>query len=296
METALRIKCHYDFTDFDVKNLLELKPIMERYAEEFPVEFYGYVKNFDKTAQFLKDDETIKRHQEGLKDWFMNLFDGDYGAQYLADLEHIGMTHVNINLSPHYVNAAMHFVKRYCVEIVQKEIEDRERRNPFILSVEKVLDINLDVITSSYIEEEKKKYFVSHKVENYLIQFTNRFSHGLNLVLVLGLVAMGVMVLGLFVYDFTHILDGDLEKGLLSTLGSLLMLWVVIELVDTEIEHLKGKKFAIKVFVSVALVAVIRKILVTTLKAEAVEAQMTLIIATAVLGVVYWLISKVEKD
>jgi uncharacterized membrane protein (DUF373 family) len=102
------------------------------------------------------------------------------------------------------------------------------------------------------------------------------------------------MVIGLFAYDLTHLFDGDLEKGLLSTLGSLLMLWVVIELIDNEIRQLRGGRFAIKVFISVAMVAVIRKILVTTLAAEAIEAQISLIAAVAVLGVVYWLISRVE--
>jgi uncharacterized membrane protein (DUF373 family) len=294
METALRIKAHYEFSDADERNLVELKPIMSRYVEDFPTEFYNYVRNFDQSKRFLKDAETIKRHQDALKIWFIRLFGGDYDANYIRDLEQIGLVHVNIQLLPHYVNAAMHFVKRYCVEIVQREVEDREKRNPYILSVEKLLDINLDVMTSSYIVEEKKKYFVSHRVEDFLIQFTNRFSRGLNLVLVIGLIIMGAMVLGLFVYDVTHIFSGDMEKGLLSTLGSLLMLWVVIELVDTEIEHLQGKRFAIKVFISVALVAVIRKILVTTLKAEAVEAQMSLVAATLALGLVYWLISRVE--
>jgi uncharacterized membrane protein (DUF373 family) len=78
-------------------------------------------------------------------------------------------------------------------------------------------------------------------------------------------------------------------------MGSLLMLWVVIELIDNEIRQLRGGRFAIKVFISVALVAVIRKILVTTLSAEAIGAQISLIAAVAVLGVVYWLISKVEQ-
>ena len=91
-------------------------------------------------------------------------------------------------------------------------------------------------------------------------------------------------------------LTATLKKAFLSTLGSLLMLWVVIELMGTEIKHLRGGKFAIKVFISVALVAVIRKILVTSLKSDAVEAQLSLVGAVAVLGAVYWLVSKVDKE
>jgi len=294
MESIDRIMAHYSFTSRDAENLRQLHPIMERFRDRFPIEFYNHIKNFEDTPRFLKDEETIKRHQDGLKVWFMNLFSGEYNNQYLKDLEHIGSAHVKINLSAHYVNAAMHFVKWFCGKILREEISDEKERLYLWGSIEKMLDINLDALTSSYIEEERKHYFISQNVESHLIDFARRFSYGLNLFLVLGLVLMGITVLGLFVYDVTHIFAGDIEKGLLGTLGSLLMLWVVIELVDTEVKHLKGGKFAIKVFIGVALVAVIRKLLVIMLKAEAIEAQFSLIAAIAVLGAVYWLISRIE--
>lgn len=294
MENIERIKTHYNFTAGDVKNLKRLEPLMEKHKEEFVVDFYNYVKNFEEADKYLKDSHIIKRHQDALKIWFMELFNGEYGLKYMNELEKVGMTHVKINLPAHYVNAAFHFVKDFAHGVLHKEVENADERAYLERSVIKILDINLDIFTSSYIEEEKR-FFLSQKVESFLIQLANRVSHGLNLTLVLGLVGLGVMVIGLFIYDIMHILDGNLEQGILSTLGSLLMLWVVIELMDTEIKHLKGGKFAIKVFISVALVAIIRKILVTSLRHDAVEAQVSLVAAVAVLGVVYWLISKVEK-
>lgn len=295
MERIDRIKAHYNFTADDVKNLVRLKPDMEARKDEFVSAFYNHVKNFENAHKYLKNDEVISKHKEGLRHWFVGLFSGEYGKKYFGGLEHIGLSHVKIHLSAHYVNAAMHFVKRYTMDIVKTVVDD-EKELPYILrSVDKIIDINLDSITSAYMEEEKREMFLSRTIESYLITFANRFSYGLNLVLVLGLVAIGVMVIGLFVYDLTHIFDGDLEKGLLSTIGSMLMLWIVIELMDNEIRQLRGGKFAIKVFISVALVAVIRKILITTISAEAIEAQIALIAALAVLGVVYWLISRLEQ-
>ena len=298
MESIEKVKAHYNFTTGDVENLKQLLPLMEKHEEEFPKEFYGHIKQFEDTPKFLKDEATIKRHQDGLKKWFVDLFSGEYGTQYLRDLERIGSAHVKINLSAHYVNAAMHFVRLYCLKILEKELSKDSSEGRYLMkSVDKILDINLDVLTSSYIEEEIKTVFLSEKLESYLIQFANRFSYGLNLILVVGLAFMGILVMGLFVYDITHIFTGEIEKGLLGTLGSLLMLWVVIELLNTEVKHLKGAKFAIKVFISVALVAVIRKLLVTTLKAEALETQLSIILiaAIAVLGVIYWLTAKAEK-
>ncbi len=294
MENIEKIKTHYNFTAGDVKNLKRLEPLMEKHKDEFVVDFYNYVKNFEEAGKYLKDAQIIKRHQDALKIWFMELFNGEYGLKYMNELDKVGMTHVKINLPAHYVNAAFHFVKDFTSSVLHKEIESVDERAYLDRSVIKILDINLDIFTSSYIEEEKR-FFLSQKVESFLIQFANRVSHGLNLTLVLGLVALGVMVIGLFAYDIMHILDGNLEQGILGTLGSLLMLWVVIELMDTEIKHLKGGKFAIKVFISVALVAMIRKILVASLKHDAVEAQLSLVAAVAVLGAVYWLIARVEK-
>jgi len=293
MPSIDKIKVHYNFTSSDSANLERIRPIMERRLKEFITEFYNHVKNFDEADKYLKDEETVKKHQDALRLWFIAMFSGRYDESYFDGLEKIGMAHVKISLPAHYVNSAMHFVKLYVHGVLRDEVDDAAERAHLERSAEKIIDINLDVLTSSYIAEEKK-FFLSHKVESYLIQLANRFSYGMNLVLVFGLVILGFMVLGLFGYDMLHVLDGNIEKGLLSALGSLLMLWVVIELMDTEIKHLKGGKFAIKVFVSVALVAVIRKVLVASLKSHAVEAQMSLVAAVAVLGVVYWLISKVE--
>ena len=295
MENIESIKTHYGFTQQDAQNLKSLQPIMEKYRQTFVEGFYNYIKEFEDTARFLRDDQTIRKHQDAIGKWFMELFSGEYGYPYFRELERVGMAHVKINLPAHYVNAAMHFVKRYIDDVLDKEIKDPQELTHMKRSVDKILDINLDVFTSSYIEEEKRVIFLSQKVESYLVGFARRFSYGLNLVLVIGLVFLGVLVMGLFAYDLTHVFDGDIEKGLLATLGTLLMLWVVIELMDTEIQHLRGKKFAIRVFISVALVAVIRKILITTLSTETqLSSQLSLVFAIAVLGVIYWLIAKVE--
>ncbi|MDH3974241.1 MAG: protoglobin domain-containing protein [Deltaproteobacteria bacterium] len=290
-----KVKENYSFTSWDENLLRKLAPVMEKHGDEFVDAFYNKAMQFKNASKYLKNDEIINKHKGALKGWFLKLFNGPYNADYTYYLERIGHAHVKVNLPSHYVNVSISFVRKFCSDIIMKEISACEERGDMLLSVGKILDINLDILTASYIEEEKNLFFISKKAENKLINFAKRFSYGLNLVLVIGLVFLGVTVLGLFAYDITHLFDGNIEKGLLATLGSLMILWVVIELVDTEIDHLKGAKFSIKVFVSVAMVAIIRKILVTSLKTEEVGAQISLIAALAVLGVVYWIVSHTEK-
>ncbi len=292
-----RIKENYQFTSWDEKLLLKIVPIMEKEADGFVAAFYDKVSRFSNASKFLKDGVIIEKHKVSIRGWFLKLFSGPFDDDYLHYLEKIGYSHVKIDLPPHYVNVCISFARKYAIDMILKNIDECEERTDTIVAIGKLLDINLDILTSSYIEEEKNLFFISKKAESKLINFAERFSYGLNLLLVVGLVILGFIVLGLFAYDLTYIFQGDMEKGLLATLGALLMLWVVIELVDTEVEHMRGAKFSVKVFISVAMVAVIRKVLVTTLKSEpaAVQAQYSLILALAVLGLVYWLVSKTEK-
>ena len=290
-----KIKENYSFTDWDAKVLMRLASIMEKHTQDFTDEFYRKIKTFKNASKYLKSEKIIEKHRDAVQGWFLKLFQGPFDDDYLYYLERIGYTHVKVELPSHYVNVSVNFIRNYCTKIAIEEVPDCEERSDMIVSLGKILDMNLDILTSSYIQEEKNIFFISKKAEGKLINFAKRFSYGLNLVLLLGLVILGITVLGLFGYDLTHILSGNIEKGLLASLGSLLMLWVVIELVDTEVDHLKGSKFSIKIFVSVAMVAIIRKILITSLKSDELNTQIFLVISLGVLGAILWIISKTES-
>ena len=102
-------------------------------------------------------------------------------------------------------------------------------------------------------------------------------------------------MLAIFYIDVSNILEGDLAGGIISALGTLLILWVIIELMNTEIAHLKGGKFRISVFIGVALVTIIREAMIAILKHERVEFMQYVIAAILVVGVVYWLVAKTEE-
>ena len=101
-------------------------------------------------------------------------------------------------------------------------------------------------------------------------------------------------VVWLFLQDVMHLIDGNVERGIISALGSMLLLWLMIELMNTEISHLKGGKFHISIFVGVALVTMIRETMIATLKHEKPESIYYLIAAILVIGFVYWIVTRAE--
>jgi uncharacterized membrane protein (DUF373 family) len=296
MLTMQEIRGHYSFSAEEADTLRSMLPIAESNRDLMIEEFYDYLLGIPETATFLQDPQVLKRLKKSHGEWFISLFRGAYDNHYLHELQRIGQMHVKIGLNAHYVNAAMQVVRRFTVGMVRENFPEREDRRRNTEAIEKIIDINLDIITASYIEEELKKVFISYSLESKLIKATERFTYGLNLVLVMALVGVSLSVVGLFFWEIAHIFRGDVEKGILSALGTLLILWMMIELMDNEIKTLRGGRFNILVFIGVVIVAIIREVLISTLRHDILSTQVFLAGTLLVLGIVYYLVAKSQRS
>jgi len=289
------IKVHYLFTEEDAALLQELAPLMAANADRAADEFYDFLLGMPETAAFLQDEALLHRLKKTHKDWFSTLFSGSYDNQYMHKLQRIGLAHVRVGLNAHYVNVSMNLVRRFLIELLQEQYPDIEERRKYRNAVEKIVDINLDIMSASYQEEELKKVFVSHRLESKLIGAAERFTYGLNLILIVALAGVSLGVVGLFGWEIFHIFNGDVEKGILGALGTLLILWMMVELMDNEIRTLKGGRFNILVFIGVIIVALIRDILISTLRHDVLTTQIFLAGTLLILGIVYFLIAKSQQ-
>lgn len=294
MRSFREIKLHYNFTAEDEKRLASLQNLMAENMDRAMDALHSWILQTKEAAAFFTE-ESRRTHIFGAqKKWFLDLFCGNYDNAYYEGLIRIGQAHVKRLVDAHFMNRAVNIIRNFCVNIINSQIEDVDERAGLLISVEKILDINLDIITSSYIEEELRTYSPAYKVKNTLISFSERFSQSMNLILILVLIGLTLGVVGLFAYDVRSLITGSLEHGIISALGSMLILWVMIELMNTEIAHLKGGKFHISVFIGVALVTIIRETMIATLKHERPETMYYLIAAILVIGVVYWLVKRTE--
>ncbi len=297
MESAQKIKEHYFFTEIDEKNLLRLKPWMEVEKLHVGDEFYRFITATPEIASYVQKDEAVrKRHRAAIGQWFAELFQGRYDQLYFLNLQRIGATHVRIGLSGHYVNAGMSLIRHLGREIIEKNLADPAGRQELTSSLDKILDINLDIMTSSYREAELRKVFLSHRFDEALLRFSERFSFALKLVLVLALMGISLAVVGLFVGDVISLFRKRTAAGVLGALGSLLVIWVMVELMENEIRQLRGGKFKIQIFLGVAMVAFIREMLITSLQHGSAEKQYFILAAILSLGIVHWLISRAEPS
>jgi len=298
VQTMEEVKKVYLFTDQDAENLIGIKSLMEKNGDLFISKFYDFILRFKNVSNYLHDDETIEKHKAKVKQWLIRLFEGNYNEEYLRSLYRIGEIHVKIGLPGHYVNSSMSFVRRYCHKVLTDEFGCSKQRDVIINSIDKILDLNLDVMTMSYREQELRSYILPRKLEYTVIEFARRFAFSLDLFLIFVLILTSVFVLGFVGYEIYGIATGliSVETGILKILGTLLIIWAIGELMNAEIHHLKGGKFAVTAFLTLAIAAVIRKILIATLSTEKVADILTLGGIVLALGVVYWLVEHSSSD
>jgi uncharacterized membrane protein (DUF373 family) len=295
MRSFKEIKEGYSFAADDERRLAQLRSVMTEHVEDVASALSSYIMS-TKIGTRLLNEETRRAHLfESQKKWFLAMFEGKYDNAYYDRLIRIGIVHVKNGIDAHYLNRAVNIIRTLCVKIICEAKDDEEETIADILVFDKILDINLDVMTSSYIEEEIRSYSSMYRIKNTLIDFSEKFLQSANLILVFALIGLTVGAIGLFISDVRQLFTGDLEKGIITSLGSLLIIWVMIELMNTEISHLKGGKFRISIFVSVALVAVIRETMIATMKHEQSEMMAYLIASILVIGFVYWLVIKGEE-
>jgi uncharacterized membrane protein (DUF373 family) len=293
MRTFQEIRDHYRFSDLEAETLKGLLPVVEPHAPRLIRDFYSLFLQMPDAAQYLQEDAKTARLEALHRDWLLDLFKGPYDERYFQRLHRVGLAHVNIGLSAHFVYVGMNFLRLRLRQIIDAEVEPKLRDGAHS-ALAKILDLNLDLIARAYHEEEMRRVFLSFKLDNALMRFARRFTFGLNLLVLLGLMALSVGVLVVLANDISMIFRGSREGGLAAALGSLLVLWLMIELLDAEIDRLQGGAFKFNLFVGVALVAFIRKVLVATLAHESLQTELLYLGGILILGVIFWLVTKAE--
>ncbi len=261
-------------------------------ADKFLEGFYEFIWNFGKTAEFLKNEEVITRHRGKIRQWYLNLFGGTYDIHYFLKLYKIGEIHVELGLPTHYVNAAFNYVRIFALDCIHQQYRGDDTLSARLKAFERILDINLDVLTSSYREEEVSRFLSLSAIEKKLLRSLKKAGSYLNYMLAVALVMVAFFAVGLFGYDIWLLFSGqvDIERGILTVLGSLLILWAAIELINEEIKHLRGGGFALEAFITLAIAALIRKIMIFSLSSEKALDVLLYGLLVLCLGIVYWLI------
>ncbi len=147
-----KMKAHYRFSVEDEQGLQALLPIIKPAVKDLLPAFYTFIFGFEHAKLFLNTEAILEKHEKAISAWFVEMFNGTYDEAYFQKLYLISEKHVKVGLPSHYVNTAFSFIRSFVEQLLQEQgVADK------LTAVHKIIDINLDILSLSYQEEEQKQ-------------------------------------------------------------------------------------------------------------------------------------------
>ncbi|TCK61688.1 phosphate-starvation-inducible PsiE family protein [Seleniivibrio woodruffii] len=286
---------NYDLNEHDVDNLLFIKPMISRYKDEFIEDFTEKMKTFPLSE---KQAAAMGSNMNKLGSWFDTLFDGNADNAYFAFVGKLGESLNKYKFEQEFITAMISFSRLWIHEKIFGLVDDEVRRKKILISMHKMMDINSEIILGSYYDKLVSSYNPVHSYRNKVVDISEKFSFFVHTLMVITLIGLTLTAGVAFLAETVHLFGKKPDHALITALGSLLIIWVLVELLHTEIQMIKGGKFKNSIFISVALIAFIRDLMIITLKHETTNVlqQGFILLAITVLGLVYWLIVRTENN
>lgn len=290
------IKNAYDVLDSDIENIKSIKEIMLNYSSAFVSDIREYLyEKFGVQEQY--DDTQLDKMSHLLENWYKLFFSGNINNDFINYTTNMVKSFHNQIIDNSTFLSIFSFVRNWIHEKIFQQIEKDIIRKNILLSVHKILDVQISIVNTAYTDIEIRKYTNVFSLKNNLIIFSERFMIFGHLILVSILISLTLGSLVFLSVDIIHHYKTNPHDIIIYTLGSLLILWVLIELLHTEIQSIRGGKLKISIFLGVALIAFVREILIINLQHEEIGKQMyTTIAAILVLGIVYFITALIEKN
>jgi hypothetical protein len=147
-----RRKAFYGFDQEDAKRLLSLKEKATEFVDEVVSELYKTLEWFKETRSILDRLESIEPLKAAQKRYFLELFDGEYGEEYLRERLKIGRVHHHIGLEMEwYLGAYTHYY-----QLVHERIMQLYQNNPaeglaIAESLHKLIVLDQTLASSAYL-------------------------------------------------------------------------------------------------------------------------------------------------
>ena len=140
-----------EISDAQLKVLGDFRDLLVSNKEDFRKRFYRFF--FD-----IPDSRTILEHVAKLEvlfaaweRWIESLFRTDIDTSYLEYIWKIGTRHVELNVEQRFTNLGFSLIRQFFHEKIAQDIP-AESRGAVSGTIDKLLDLNLFVMTAAYIE------------------------------------------------------------------------------------------------------------------------------------------------
>lgn len=124
------------------------RPTMAAMVEGIVAEFYDHQLDIAEISAIISDADTLKRLRSAMHGYVLQLFDGEYGMDYVNTRLRIGKVHARIGVSPKLYVASLHKL-----EMILRHHASRHGATPELLDALHTLFLfDLQLVFDTYIQ------------------------------------------------------------------------------------------------------------------------------------------------
>lgn len=157
------LKRFTQFTPSDEQNLKSLYPVLRDKLHEVVAVFYERLSSDPAAAALLSGPERIESLKRTLHRWLVSLLSGPFDQAYVAGRGDIGRRHVEIDMPPHLMFAAMNVVRHQLDRLIgDSGVADPDAKRA---SLNKLLDIELALMSETFRDDYVDKIQRAERLE-----------------------------------------------------------------------------------------------------------------------------------
>lgn len=289
------IQTSYEITEKDTFNMKKVSDTILRFKGEFSADTQNYIFSKIKTEDVF-DEQTTEKHHAMIGLWYEKFLSPELSAEYINFTKKAVESHMAMGIDHATYLSIFSYIRNWIHEKIFQNVENDVERKNMLLTFHKFMDIEMSLIGSFYTETEIGKYTKDFSLRGMLITYSEKFSLLMHFILVAFLIFLTLGAVYALGTDIILNFEQHRKNIIIYALGSLLVLWVLTELLHTEIQSIRGGKFKISIFIGVALIAFVRELLILKLQHKETSTDVYVAIgAILALGVVYFITAYVEK-
>ncbi len=177
-----QLQVYVRWSEDDVARIATLREIIRPHFSKLIDDFYATIgKHAAARRVIVGGDLQIRALKKSLRQWLDELFSGQYDESYVRNRSAIGRRHVEIGLDQVYTNAAISRLRSGMSGLIQAELADRPKQVvTAILTLDKLLDLDLSIIENAYESEHVHRQQVAERARMAGVLHQERaFSEGL---------------------------------------------------------------------------------------------------------------------
>ncbi|MFC5450949.1 globin-coupled sensor protein [Paenibacillus aestuarii] len=159
-----------ELTDEEIRIAKYFQPIIREHSEEIVDSFYKSVLEVEKLKQLIQEHSTIERLKKTLELHLIEIFSGQFDAQFLEKRTQVAMIHFRIGLDPKWYLSAFQNLLNASLGVVLRRVEDREESMRISTVVTKLFNFEQQLVLDAYEKETLYQREIEYQKKENLVK------------------------------------------------------------------------------------------------------------------------------